>query len=83
MTVQPGFGGQKFRQDVLPKMEQISQWRQEQALNFRLEVDGGIDLDQPLNACKMASTHWSLGQLSSRQTAPKPSIKGTVAKNLS
>jgi ribulose-phosphate 3-epimerase len=45
MTVQPGFGGQKFRQDVLPKMQQISQWRQEQALNFRLEVDGGIDLE--------------------------------------
>ncbi len=44
MTVQPGFGGQTFRRDVLPKLQQIDQWRQERNLNFRLEVDGGIDL---------------------------------------
>ena len=44
MTVQPGFGGQKFRQDVLPKMQLISRWRKERNLNFRIEVDGGIDL---------------------------------------
>jgi ribulose-phosphate 3-epimerase len=44
MTVQPGFGGQAFRQDMLPKIAQIAGWRKERALNFRLEVDGGIDL---------------------------------------
>ena len=44
MTVQPGFGGQPFRQDMLPKLNQISSWRKERGLNFRLEVDGGIDL---------------------------------------
>ena len=45
MTVQPGFGGQPFRADMLPKISQISEWRREQSLNFRLEVDGGIDLE--------------------------------------
>jgi ribulose-phosphate 3-epimerase len=45
MTVQPGFGGQPFRTDLLPKIEQISRWRQERGLSFRLEVDGGVDLD--------------------------------------
>lgn len=45
MTVQPGFGGQPFREDILPKIAQISEWRSEQGLNFRLEVDGGIDLE--------------------------------------
>jgi len=44
MTVQPGFGGQPFRRDMLPKLQQIDSWRRERRLNFRLEVDGGIDL---------------------------------------
>lgn len=44
MTVQPGFGGQSFRRDMLPKIQQIATWRRERGLNFRLEVDGGIDL---------------------------------------
>jgi ribulose-phosphate 3-epimerase len=44
MTVQPGFGGQPFRRDMLPKLEQINRWRQERGLTFRLEVDGGVDL---------------------------------------
>ena len=44
MTVQPGFGGQSFRRDMLPKLQQIDTWRRERKLAFRLEVDGGIDL---------------------------------------
>ena len=44
MTVQPGFGGQAFRSDMLAKLGEIDHWRQSRALKFRLEVDGGIDL---------------------------------------
>ncbi|MFM9080290.1 MAG: ribulose-phosphate 3-epimerase [Opitutaceae bacterium] len=44
MTVQPGFGGQPFRRDMLPKLRRIDGWRRERGLKFRLEVDGGIDL---------------------------------------
>lgn len=44
MTVQPGFGGQAFREDMLPKLREIDGWRREQDLGFRLEVDGGVDL---------------------------------------
>lgn len=44
MTVQPGFGGQPFRRDMLPKIARIDRWRRERNLSFRLEVDGGIDL---------------------------------------
>lgn len=43
MTVQPGFGGQSFREDVLPKIEQVHRWREERGLTFRIEVDGGVD----------------------------------------
>lgn len=44
MTVQPGFGGQAFRRDILPKIARIAGWRRDRGLDFRLEVDGGIDL---------------------------------------
>lgn len=44
MTVQPGFGGQSFQGGMLSKVRQLHQWRSERHLDFRLEVDGGIDL---------------------------------------
>ncbi len=44
MTVQPGFGGQSFRRDMLPKIAEIDRERTARGLGFRLEVDGGIDL---------------------------------------
>ncbi len=45
MSVQPGFGGQKFQDIVLEKTAQLKKWRDELKLNFRIEVDGGITLD--------------------------------------
>jgi ribulose-phosphate 3-epimerase len=42
MTVNPGFGGQEFILETLPKIEQVNAWRREKKLGFRLEVDGGI-----------------------------------------
>ncbi|NBB78559.1 MAG: ribulose-phosphate 3-epimerase [Verrucomicrobia bacterium] len=57
MTVQPGFGGQSFRHDVLPKIKQFDQWRKELTLNYRLEVDGGVDLETaPLCTAQGADT---------------------------
>ncbi len=53
MTVQPGFGGQAFRRDMLPKLQQIDAWRRERKLTFRLEVDGGIDRANALE-CRAA-----------------------------
>jgi len=43
MTVVPGFGGQAFMEEVLPKIEKAAQLREERGLSFHLEVDGGID----------------------------------------
>ena len=45
MTVQPGFGGQSFRRDMLPKIAAIDSERRRRGLVFRLEVDGGVDLE--------------------------------------
>lgn len=45
MTVPPGFGGQAFREDVLPAIEAVANWRSDEGLEFRIEVDGGIDIE--------------------------------------
>lgn len=42
MTVNPGFGGQKFIRGALPAVEQIREWIQSSELEVDLEVDGGI-----------------------------------------
>lgn len=42
MTVNPGFGGQEFIAETVPKIQQANAWRSQKKLNFRLEVDGGI-----------------------------------------
>lgn len=43
MTVEPGFGGQKFMADMLPKIETLRGWIEERGLSCALECDGGID----------------------------------------
>jgi len=45
MTVNPGFGGQKFITSMLPKIETLRGWIRERDLQIRLEVDGGISTD--------------------------------------
>ncbi len=43
MTVEPGFGGQKFMEDMMPKLRQLREWIREGGLDCELEVDGGVD----------------------------------------
>lgn len=45
MSVNPGFGGQKFLPNSLHKMRQLSEIRARRGLHFRIEVDGGVALD--------------------------------------
>jgi ribulose-phosphate 3-epimerase len=42
MTVVPGFGGQSFMPEVLPKIEAAAALREERGLAYHIEVDGGI-----------------------------------------
>jgi ribulose-phosphate 3-epimerase len=44
MTVEPGFGGQSFMPEVMPKLEAVAKWRDEHGARFRIEVDGGIKI---------------------------------------
>jgi ribulose-phosphate 3-epimerase len=43
MTVEPGFGGQKFMEDMMPKVEEAVRLRKEGGYKFDIEVDGGLD----------------------------------------
>ena len=45
MSVNPGFGAQKFLPGSLHKIRRLAELRQQRGLNYRIEVDGGIALD--------------------------------------
>ena len=45
MTVEPGFGGQSFMADMLPKIKALRQKAGELSLDLDIQVDGGIDLN--------------------------------------
>ena len=45
MSVNPGFGGQKFMPEVLPKVEELKQLRTAKNLDFDIEIDGGINFE--------------------------------------
>ena len=51
MTVEPGFGGQKFMADMMPKVRKLREYIDEQKPGCHLEVDGGVDL-QTAKLCK-------------------------------
>jgi ribulose-phosphate 3-epimerase len=45
MTVEPGAGGQPFRDDMLPKIRAAAEWRRSSRASWTLQVDGGIAAD--------------------------------------
>ena len=50
MSVNPGFGGQKFMPEVLDKIKKLRKIQQEKKLTFDIEIDGGINFEN----CKIA-----------------------------
>ena len=45
MSVYPGFGGQKFIKEVIKKIKDLDQIRKDQKINFKIEIDGGINFE--------------------------------------
>jgi ribulose-phosphate 3-epimerase len=78
MTVQPGFGGQPFRRDMLSKLREIDGWRQTRGLKFRLEVDGGIDL-ATAKECRAAGADTFVAGTSFFKAADKGVFAATFA----
>ena len=52
MSVNPGFGGQKFIPNALNKIAALARMRAERKLEFRIEVDGGVDLETVADVVK-------------------------------
>jgi ribulose-phosphate 3-epimerase len=50
MSVNPGFGGQKFIPEVLDKIKELKKIQSEKNITFDIEIDGGINFDN----CKIA-----------------------------
>ena len=50
MSVNPGFGGQKFMPEVLDKVKKLKKIRDESKLNFDIEIDGGINFENSKTA---------------------------------
>ncbi|MDA8737640.1 ribulose-phosphate 3-epimerase [Candidatus Pelagibacter bacterium] len=50
MSVNPGFGGQKFMPEVLGKVKQLKEIKSERNISFDIEIDGGINFDN----CQLA-----------------------------
>ena len=57
MSVEPGFGGQKFLDSALPKIKWLSEEKKEKKYHYLIEVDGGIDENTArlvaVNGCEM------------------------------
>lgn len=53
MTVNPGFGGQKFIPEMMEKVRELAALREEKGYTYEIEVDGGVTVET-IGACKEA-----------------------------
>ena len=76
MTVEPGFGGQKFMENQLCKIAKISQMIKLSKRKIELEVDGGVNLDTAKLAIKNGANKLVVGKFLTVQS----DYKNTVSK---
>lgn len=76
MTVNPGFGGQSFIHETLPKIQQAAAWRRERKLGYHIGVDGGIDLRTAAECARAGADAFISGTALFRQR----SLRAAVAK---
>jgi ribulose-phosphate 3-epimerase len=75
MTVVPGFGGQAFIQEMLPKVQQAAAWRRERQLSYRIEVDGGINLQTATECASVGADTFVSGTALFRHRQMKRAIR--------
>ena len=76
MTVIPGFGGQPFIVETLPKMQQAAAWRRQESLGYRIEVDGGINFQTAADCARAGADTF----VSGTGLFSKPNMKAAVTK---
>lgn len=75
MTVNPGFGGQKFIPEMITKIENARKIIDNQKKSISLAVDGGINLDNISEVIKAGAEIIVLGQIISKSANPEITIK--------
>jgi ribulose-phosphate 3-epimerase len=75
MTVNPGFGGQEFIYEMLPKIQQAAAWRTEKKLNYRIEVDGGINFQTAGECAHSGADTFVSGTTLFRQRSMKAAVR--------
>ena len=76
MTVNPGFGGQSFIHECLPKIQQAEAWRRERKLSYRISVDGGVNFQTAAECARAGADTFVAGTSLFGQR----SLKAAVAK---
>ena len=76
MSVNPGFGGQKFMPEVLTKIKELKKLRNEKGLNFDIEIDGGINFENSKEAIEAGANILVSG------TTVFKSNNGDIKKNI-
>ena len=76
MSVNPGFGGQKFMPEVLDKVKQLKKIQSEKKMNFDIEIDGGINFDNCQSAIEAGANILVSG------TTVFKSNNGDIKKNI-
>ena len=66
MTVEPGFGGQKFMADMLPKIAAIRYEADRQGLDLDIQVDGGINVENAARTAAVGANVFVVGTASFR-----------------
>ena len=61
MTVIPGFGGQEFIHETLPKIQQAETWRREKMLRYNISVDGGINFQTAAECARVGADTFVAG----------------------
>ena len=61
MAVNPGFGGQEFIYETLPKIQQAEAWRRERKLPYRISVDGGINSQTAAECARVGADTFVIG----------------------
>jgi ribulose-phosphate 3-epimerase len=79
MTVEPGFGGQKFMADMMPKVKKLRQMLDEVNPGCHLEVDGGVDLNTAIT-CKENGANVLVAGSAYFKAADKPSFVTEIEK---
>jgi len=76
MTVNPGFGGQSFIYETLPKVQQAFAWRSERRLAYRIGVDGGVDFKTAAECAHVGADTF----ISGTTLFSRPNLGGAVKK---